>query len=332
MARVTLADIAGELGLSKFAVSRALAGKGGVSPETRQLVAETAGRLGYAKAQPRLSTEVQLIFHDHDPVNSELAMQIQSGVQYEASALGVSLRMGWTHDPEQVGALALGSRGVILFGSHSAEATEAVRMSGRPLVRGGWLNPLEQVDQVMGADHEAGAAVGDYLYRLGHREIAYVHGTPGFRGRVERLFGLREAAEVDHGMTVHELRFNENSQFAEEYRKLLRKTKKVTALFCAHDGLAVTVISELLHLGYKVPDDVTVIGFGDFSAARQITPTLTTVRLPGRDMGRAALRLLMDRIRLGPKNLESTQRLYIVPLIVERNSSGPSPVTQHDKS
>jgi LacI family transcriptional regulator len=326
MARVTLADIAGELGLSKFAVSRALAGKGGVSPETRQLVAETAGRLGYAKAQPRLSTEVQLIFHDHDPVNSELAMQIQSGVQYEASALGVSLRMGWTHDPEQVGALALGSRGVILFGSHSAEAIEAVRMTGRPLVRVGWLNPLEQVDQVMGADHEAGAAVGDYLHRLGHREIAYVHGTPGFRGRVERLFGLRETAEVDHGMTVHELRFNENSQFAEEYRKLLRKTKKVTALFCAHDGLAVTVISELLHLGYKVPDDVTVIGFGDFSAARQITPTLTTVRLPGRDMGRAALRLLMDRIRLGPQNLESTQRLYIVPQIVERNSSGPSPV------
>ena len=89
--------------------------------------------------------------------------------------------------------------------------------------------------------------------------------------------------------------------------------------------------SELLHLGYKVPDDVTVIGFGDFSAARQITPTLTTVRLPGRDMGRAALRLLMDRIRLGTQNLESAQRLYIVPQIVERNSSGPSPSRQHDK-
>jgi LacI family transcriptional regulator len=266
---------------------------------------------------------VQLIFHDHDPVNSELAMQIQSGVQHEASALGVSLRMGWTHDPQEVEALSRGSRGVILFGSHSLEAIAAVQSSGKPLVRVGWLRPLEQVDQVMGADHEAGAAVGDYLHKLGHREIAYVHGTPGFRGRMERLFGLRETAEIEHGMTVHELRFGENVQFAEEYRKLLRRTKNVTALFCAHDGLAVTVISELLHLGYKVPDDVTVVGFGDFSAARQITPTLTTVRLPGRDMGRAALRLLMDRIRLGAQNLESAQRLYVVPQIVERNSSGP---------
>jgi len=322
-ARVTLSDIAGELGLSKFAVSRALAGKGGVSAETRDMVAKAAVRMGYVKAQPKASTEVQLIFHDHDPVNSELAMQIQSGVQSEASALGVSLRMGWTHDPEEVGALSRGTGGVILFGSHSLEAIEAIRAEGRPLVRVGWLHPLEQIDQVMGADHEAGAAVGDFLHRLGHREVVYVHGTPGFRGRMERLFGLRETAEVEHGMVVHELRFDDNAEFSAAYRQLRKKAPNVTAFFCAHDGLALTVISELLHLGYKVPDDMTVVGFGDFTAARQITPTLTTVRLPGRDMGIAAIRLLMERMRLGGRNIASAQRLYLVPQIVERNSSGP---------
>jgi LacI family transcriptional regulator len=323
MARVRLADIAEELGLSKFAVSRALAGKDGVSAETRELVAEAAVRLGYVKAPPRVDAEVQLIFHDHDPVNSELAMQIQSGVQSEASALGVSLRMGWTHDPEQVGALSRGSSGVILFGSHSSEAISAVRATGRPVVRVGWLSPLEQIDQVMGADHEAGAAVGDFLHALGHREVAYVHGTPGFRGRMERLFGLRETAEVEHGMVVHELKFSDNAQFSEAYRRLRTEAPEVTAFFCAHDGLALTVVSELLHLGYKVPEDMTVVGFGDFTAAQQITPTLTTVRLPGRDMGIAAIRLLMDRIRLGARNIASAQRLFLVPQIVERNSSGP---------
>lgn len=322
MARVTLASIAEELGLSKFAVSRALAGKGGVSSSTRELVAEAAVRLGYVKA-PRALAEVQLIFHDHDPVNSELAMQIQSGVQSEASALGVSLRMGWTHDPDQVGALSRDKSGVILFGSHSLEAIEAVRVTGRPLVRIGWLRPLEQIDQVMGADHEAGAAVGDFLHALGHREIVYVHGTPGFRGRMERLFGLRETAEIEHGMVVHELRFEGHSTFSESYGRLRKRAPNVTAFFCAHDGLALTVVSELLHLGYKVPEDVTVIGFGDFTAAQQITPTLTTVRLPGRDMGIAALRLLMERIRLGARNLASAQRIYLVPQIIERNSSGP---------
>ena len=324
MTRVTLDDIAGELGLSKFAVSRALAGKAGVSADTRARVAATAERLGYAKLLPRLDRfELQLIFHDHDPVNSELAMQIQSGVQAECSAAGIAVRMGWTHDPEQVIALARTSSGVVLFGPHSPSAVEAVREAGTPLVRVGWLDPLQQVDQVMAADHEAGAAVGHFLARLGHREIAYVHGTPGFRGRVERLFGLRETAEYEHGMVIHELKFQENSRFGAAFRDLRARTSGVTAFFCAHDGLAVTVVSELLRHGYQVPEDVTVIGFGDFSAACQITPQLTTVRLPGRDMGIAAVRLLLDRIRLGDRNIGSAQRLYVVPTIIERDSSGP---------
>ncbi|MDR3472130.1 MAG: LacI family DNA-binding transcriptional regulator [Devosia sp.] len=336
MGRITLADIAGDLGLSKFAVSRALAGKGGVSPATRKLVTDAAERLGYAKAAPKAHGELLLIFHDHDPVNSELAMQIQTGVQHEASAAGVPLRMGWTHDPEEVGNLARSSAGVMLFGSHSPEAMTAIRDAGKPLVRVGWLHPLEQIDQVMGADHEAGAAVGNFLHQLGHREIAYVHGTPGFRGRMERLYGLRETAEVEHGMIVHELKFAENAHFSEAFRQLSEQTSGVTAFFCAHDGLALTVVSELLRLGHKVPEDVTVIGFGDFSAARQITPQLTTVRLPGRDMGVAAIRLLLDRIRLGSRNVASAQRLYVVPQIVERQSSGPrradGPMARRTKS
>jgi len=323
MARVTLGDIAAELGVSKFAVSRALAGKGGVSPTTRQLVEEAADRLGYLRAAPRESDEIQLILHDHDPVNSELAMQIQAGVQQEASAAGVPIRMGWTHDPAEVAALAREASGAVLFGPHSAEAVEAARSARKPLVRIGWLDPLQQVDQVMAADHEAGAAVGNYLAGLGHREIAYVHGTPGFRGRMERLFGLRETAEIEHGVLIHEMKFVENAQFSNAFRELRAKTDGVTAFFCAHDGLALTVVSELLRLGYQVPEDMTVVGFGDFTAATQITPQLTTVRLPGRDMGMAAIRLLVDRIKLGNRNIAVAQRLYVVPEIIERESSGP---------
>ncbi len=323
MARVTLADIAAELGLSKFAVSRALAGKGGVSPTTRRLVEEAAERLGYARMMPRDSDELQLIFHDHDPVNSELAMQIQAGVQQEATASGVPLRMGWTHDPADVAMLARDSAGTILFGPHSPGALEAAQSAGRPLVRVGWLDPLEQVDQVMAADHEAGAAMGEFLTRLGHREIVYVQGESGLRGRTERLLGLRETATLRHGAIVHELSFAENSGFSAAFRALHAKAGGISAFFCAHDGLALTVVSELLHLGYRVPEDMTVVGFGDYSAARQITPQLTTVRVPGRDMGMAAVRLIVDRLRLGNRNIVSAQRLYIVPRLVERDSSGP---------
>ena len=55
--------------------------------------------------------------------------------------------------------------------------------------------------------------------------------------------------------------------------------------------------SELHRLGYRVPEDVSVIGYGDFAAATQISPMLTTLRLPGGDMGVAAFRLLIERMQ-----------------------------------
>src|SRR6478736_2828918 len=78
--RVTLQTIAREVGLSKYAVSRSLAGKSGVSEETRERIREMAVRLGYAKpAAQSGSNDIAVVFHDLDPVNSELYMQVQNG-------------------------------------------------------------------------------------------------------------------------------------------------------------------------------------------------------------------------------------------------------------
>ena len=103
MSKVTLKTIAVETGLSKFAVSRALSGKSGVSEETRELVTEMAARLGYKKPAPTSALRtLGVVFDDTDIINSELNMQIQSGVRREAEALGFSVRLTWTHDPDEL--------------------------------------------------------------------------------------------------------------------------------------------------------------------------------------------------------------------------------------
>ena len=83
--KVSLETIAREVGLSKYAVSRSLSGKSGVSEETRERIRETAQRLGYIRPVNKDELrEIAVVFHDHDPVNSELYMQIQNGVQAQA--------------------------------------------------------------------------------------------------------------------------------------------------------------------------------------------------------------------------------------------------------
>jgi LacI family transcriptional regulator len=225
--------------------------------------------------------------------------------------------------PDDVGELAQCSAGLLLVGPHDRMTIDSANAAGVPIVRLGWVGPLEQVDQVAGTDHEAGQAVANYLLERGHRVIAFVHGTAGYPGRMERYYGTREITERHADVSLHQMWFEENSGFVDALNELRAAGVSPTAFFCAHDGLAVTVVSELLALGYRIPDDISVIGFGDFAAATQISPQLTTVRIHGAEMGAAALRLLIERIRNRREGDILYQRVLIASKLIERRSSGP---------
>jgi LacI family transcriptional regulator len=334
MARVTLKTIAAETGLSKFAVSRALSGKSGVSEATRAMVVEVAARLGYRRPAAIESKPLGVVFNDTDVINSELHMQIQGGVQREAHRLGFSVRVHWTHSGDDLEAMARSCSGLMLCGPHDRAAVARACAVGVPIVRQGWLDPLEPADQIGGTDHEAGTAVANYLLGFGHREIAYVHGDPRYRGRMERLYGLREALERVEGTVMHDMVWEDEGGlwgaagssrggFAAAFDRLRAAGGRPTAYFCAHDGLAVTVISELLARGIRIPEDASVVGFGDFSAASQILPRLTTVKVFGADIGAMAVRLLDARINT-PDYPTFPVRVLIPARIIERQSVGPA--------
>lgn len=325
MSRVTLGTIAQEMGLSKFAVSRALSGKSGVSEETRRRVQAMAAELGYVK--PTASSRapsIALVFNDTDFINGELQLMVQAGVQAEAKRRGYQVIARWTHDADEVESTMRGCQAGILVGPHVGEIVDRIDAIGIPIVRtSGFPDPLEAIDIVTGPDHEAGAAVAKFLIDLGHREIAYVHGAPRYRGRIERLYGLREVLERYPDARLHDMRFEPELTFTQAFQSLRAQGVKPTAFFCAHDGLAVTVVSELLRLGFRIPEDVTVVGFGDFSSATQISPQLTTVTLPGQEMGACCVRLLDDKLN---ERIAADQRLRITVAgrLILRDSSGPA--------
>ncbi|MBZ9938608.1 LacI family transcriptional regulator [Mesorhizobium sp. BR1-1-16] len=331
MERVTLGAIAAQMGLSKFAVSRALSGKSGVSDETRRRVQEVAAELGYTRAETIAKVmTLGLVFHDTDLINSELHLLVQNGVQIEAQKRGYQVRICWTHLPDEVEAFIRGCDGAALVGPHDRTTYTRIYSLGVPIVRTGWLEPLEQVDFVGGTDHESGSAVAEYLARLGHTTIAYVHGTPGYRGRIERYFGFREVLEGLPQIKFLQMKFNDEIRFTEHLRAVHAEGLYPTAFFCAHDGLAVTAISELLRLGYRIPEDASVVGFGDYSAATQISPQLTTVRVHGQQIGAACVRMLDDRIhdRI-PRDLPL--RVHVASRLINRASAGPAAQTSREK-
>lgn len=324
MTKISLAVIAQHTGVSKYAVSRSLSGKDGVSEETRRRVREAAAELGYIKDSGRSSRRLGIVFPITDQISAELHIVIQQSFQAEAKRLGYEPRMIWSNQTEEMLDMAQECAALAIVGNHAPETIARLKQTGISVVRSGWMDPLEDFDLVQGTDHEAARAVGLYLLELGHRNIVYVEGAPEYRGRRERYYGLREIVEQAPGTELRQMSFT--GETTGNFIRLLGEMKHSgfhpTAFFCAHDGIALTAVSELLRLGYRIPEDVSVVGFGDYAAAMQITPHLTTVRTQGTEIGVGLVRVLDERIH-GRWPIDMPIRMLLADSLVVRQSSGP---------
>jgi len=328
MSKVTLRIIAEETGLSKYAVSRALSGKSGVSDATREHVSRAADRLGYSRPTRNpasiASTTIGAIFDEGDHANGELNVQIQNGMQTEAELLGYSVLAHWTSGGNQLVPFIDRCNAILAVNIKNRPALKRIMASRKPVVRSGWAEPLEQVDLVGGTDREAGLAVAEYLYGIGHREIVFVHGDLDLRGRRERLYGLMDFINQRPEMICHDISWDTGKTFSQGLDEVLDDGGRPTAFFCGHDGLAITACTDILSRGWRIPRDVSLVGFGDFSSALQVSPALTTVRMDGREFGRQAVRRL--HTRLSQPSLDHTPLRLLVPnILIERESTGPAP-------
>lgn len=329
MARATVQSIADKLGLSKFAVSRALSGKSGVSAETRKLVLDAAHRQGY---EPRKalknapSNVIKVIVRNPSTANRELWLDVRHGIEVQAMREGYEVEAMFSDDPEEVAGVAEASAAVILLGPNRSEVMEAAHAVGRPVVACCHIvPPLLEIDQVTGTDEESGTLVGDYLLSLGHRDVVYVHGQMGFPGRDARLRGLRQA--LGPGTRLSEISFSEDyagSEFVPAMRKIVESGANPTAFFCGSDGVAVTCQSEILRLGMRVPGDISVVGHADYPLATQVSPNLTTIHMPHREIGLHAVSIIRNRLAdNGAYPHKLSTRVQLVADLVERASTGP---------
>ncbi|HHW15218.1 MAG TPA: LacI family transcriptional regulator [Firmicutes bacterium] len=191
---------------------------------------------------------------------------------------------------------------------------------GRPLVVCGPVPegfPAARVD----VDHREGMRLAAaHLLALGHRHLAYLdvpgewpYGPrrEGFRAAVEAMDPRPETMTIPRGGTE-----------ADGYQageRLLAQTERPSAVVCANDALAVGLLRAAWRHGVTVPEELAVVGFGDFPAGAYTVPTLTTVRASLRAMGAAAGETLMEAVEAG-KPAQGCR--LIPPKLVVRESCG----------
>jgi DNA-binding LacI/PurR family transcriptional regulator len=177
----------------------------------------------------------------------------------------------------------------------------------------------------VGSDNRRGARLAAELaLARGHRHLGIVAGPPGLWTARQRLAGYRDAlteAGIDPAgvPTVNgDYRIESGAVAAE---RLLAGAQRPTALLVANDLMAIGCLRHCARAGIAVPGDVGVIGYDDVPLAALVTPSLTTVRQPARELGRAAARILLDLI----EGHDAIREIDLPAELVVRESLGALP-------
>ena len=152
------------------------------------------------------------------------------------------------------------------------------------------------IDDIFVDSRAAAYAVTQYLIARGHKRISMIAGRGGPQG--VRIEGYR-AALTEAGGEPHVVL---DDTFSEEgglraTQTILSSAYKPTAIFAANDLMAIGVMQALRERGLLIPKDIAVVGFDDISAAKLVTPSLTTVAQFQYQMGVKAAQILMERLR-----------------------------------
>lgn len=184
---------------------------------------------------------------------------------------------------------------------------------------------IPELDSVcVDLDNEAGGVMAtEFLLGQGHRVIGHVAGPLGFPDARQRLHGYRHALE--HAGIGFDEHLVVEGDFREEggrraTQRLLERVPNVDALFVANDQMAAGAMRAAHDLGLRIPDDLSLVGFDDVLLAQYLSPTLTTVRQPLFEMGRAAGEIAIALLE--QRKVEVKTRFE--PELVVRNSVAPA--------
>lgn len=331
----TIEDVAKLAGVSIATVSRALHLPEKVSESTRKKITAAVARTGYranAMAQNLRMQRSKMVMVLASSISDPNFPGILTGLEKVANQRGYGLLIGSTE-----GKVALEENYVRFLASGMTDGlillTGNIPISGLPEGLANKLPPLVTASypvsrsdvSYVGVDNvNASKLAVEYLLSLGHTRIAYISGPQGDAVSELRHQGyctaMANAFDESYFWKVSGNGTGEGGRAAIE--RLFIKDKLPTAFFCYNDDTAIGAISALQSRGFNVPKDFSVIGFDDIPFANNVSPALTTIRQPRKQIGEMAMNHLLDN--LPDRSIPIESALLHGDLIVRNSCASPA--------
>ncbi len=335
---VTILDVASHAGVSPMTASRVINGNSRVSAGLRERVQASVQALGYRpnlagrSLRTRGSARIGVLYSNP---SAAYLNQLMLGMLEQSSLSGAQVLVekcsGMQSQRAAVQRLVeAGVDGVIVPPPlcDSAATIGDLDQRGIPVVAVATATPLPQVASVRIDDYAGARAMTLHLLELGHTRIAFIQGDPKHTpARLRRQAFVDTLAEA--GIPVPEAymaegMFTYRSGLAAA-RQLLALEPRPTAIFCANDDMAAAAMAIGHGMGLRIPGQLSIVGFDDTPMATTLWPELTTVRQPVTAMGKAAVSLVLERIRDRREGRERAPQHQLMKFsLVKRQSASPA--------
>lgn len=335
---VTIYQIAEALNISASTVSRGLRNHPSIRQETREKIIKTAEKMGYQRntfASSLRKKKTNTIGVVVPRLDSYFMSTVIAGIEKVVNENGYNLIISQSQETFSRETAAIST----LFASRVDGLLISLAYDTRDMNHFGLLFrkgiPVIFFDRVFTCppctsividNFSAGYDACKHLINQGCKNIIHLSGNLLRNVYSERFGGYKKALE-EHG-----IQFNDDWLIVDELNEEagLRTAKKIIdmkvrpdGIFTANDTSAVAVITGLKKAGFKIPDDIAVVGFNNDPLSRVVEPNLTTVNYPGEEMGELAASTLIDR--LNNKKPFSLNTLVLHHQLIVRESSLRNP-------
>ncbi len=333
MQKSSIKHVATRAGVSIATVSRVLNGNERVKPQVRQRVLQAMDELRYVPSgiarnmRNQSKRTVGLLIADiQNPFFTDIVRAIEdTAYQNQYTVLLGSTDGERAKERLYLEVLAMERIAGLILVPASDDAQDYRFDLRLPLVFIDSMPPGAQGDAVVLDNVQGGYEATRHLIELGHRRIGIVTTPPSFAIGQQRTQGYRKAL-LEHGLAVDEalVRSGDSARERGGYlatRELLALDPPPTALFAVNNVRTMGMLRALQEQNYRIPYDISVIGFDDSPWLTLLSPPLTTVSQPIYDIGVEAIRLLLRRVAGDVGAEEAPVTVTMPPTLVVRGST-----------
>ena len=309
---VTIRDVARLAGVSVATISRYLNQTASLSERTARRVEAAINELKYI---PQVTAHNLATRNTHTlgllltEIQGDFFTPLLKGVESVTNSTGYSLLISTTNNTRNSSIPAIGPHntdGMLIFlGSLEKKIMQEFHQKGFPMVLIHQTSPEElEIPCVTIENKSASCRIVSHLIEVHNRHhISYLSGPADNEEAYWRSLGYQEA------LSLHNLPYDPGLVLPGNFDRitakastlqLLNRNQKIDAIFTGDDEAAIGVLSALQGLGYRVPEDVAVVGFDDQNLAQYMNPALTTIHAPSEEVGQVATRHLLNLLQENP--------------------------------